>query len=178
MKKLIIFLMILFVLSGCSRKVNSVAASNLEINNSMSHLTPLSIPIHYTSAYDEKTLKEMGIKLSSTNIVPKIGELEVRKIAEDLLRQTAVQPKSIYLEYGLITANVGIGGISAEAINANPVLKNKKSIVDVPVWVITLKGLLPDDYVPDHRGKEPLDISSTVIDANTGKALFGFGTGK
>lgn len=51
--------------------------------------------------------------------------------------------------------------------------------MDVPVWVITLKGLLPDDYyVPDHRGKEPLDISSTVIDINTGRVLFGFGIGK
>lgn len=177
MKKLTIFLMILFVLSGCSSKANSVA-SNLEINNSMTNLTPSSIPIHYTSAYDEKTLKELGIKLSSTNIVPKIGKLEVRKITEDLLRQTAIQPKGVYLEYGLITANVGIGAISAEAKDANPVLKNKKSILDVPVWVITFKGLLPDDYVPDKRGKQPLDISSTVIDAITGRALFGFGTGK
>lgn len=170
MRKLAISLMILFVLCGCSSKTNSVTA-NLEINNSL-------IPIFHTSAYDEKTLDGLGIKLSSTNIAPGIRELEVRKITEDLLRKTAAQPKGIYLEYGLIMANVGIGAISAEAKNANPVLKNKKSILDVPVWVITFKGLLPDDFVPDHRGKEPLDISSTVIDAITGEVLFGFGIGR
>ena len=92
MKKLTIFLMILFVLSGCSSKANSVA-SNLEINNSMSNLTPSSIPIHYTSAYDEKTLKELGIKLSSTNIVPKIGKLEVRKITKIYCVKPPYNPK-------------------------------------------------------------------------------------
>ncbi|MEC0239498.1 hypothetical protein P4H66_06465 [Paenibacillus dokdonensis] len=177
MENFTIFLMILFVLSGCSSKENSVV-SNLERNNSMSNLYQSSIPIYYTTAYDEKTLKGMGIRLISTETVPKIGKLEVRKITEGLMRQTAIKPKGIYLEYGLITANVGIGALSAEARDANPVLMHKDSISDIPVWVITFKGLLPDDYAPDKRGKQPLDISSTVIDAITGKALFGFGAGK
>lgn len=152
--------------------------TNLKINNSTSNLSPSRIPIYYASAYDEKTLKGMGIRLISTKTAPKIGKVDVLKITEDLMRQTAAKPKGIYLDYGLITANVGIGALSEEAKEANPLLTNKESISDIPVWVITFKGLLPDDYVPDKRGKQPLDISSTVIDASTGKTLFGFGTGK
>lgn len=94
------------------------------------------------------------------------------------MRQSGAQPKGIYIEYGLITANVAIDAISTEARDVNPILKDKNSISDIPVWIITFKGLLPDNYVPDSRaGKQPLDISSTVIDAMTGKILFGFGRG-
>jgi hypothetical protein len=137
-------------------------------------------PIFYTSAYDEKTLKEFGFTFKSTKIVPKMNNTEARKMGEDLLRQTAVHAEGIYLEYGLLTAPaIGLGSISAEAKNANPLLQKRKFISDLPVWLITVKGLLPDDYAPEHRpGKQPLDISSTVIDAMTGKVLFGFGSGK
>ncbi|WP_127493847.1 hypothetical protein [Paenibacillus glycanilyticus] len=173
-KKFIILLMIICALSGCANK-----ASKVESASSNSESSPTT-PIYYTSAYDEKELEELGITLNSTKIAPKTGKTEVRRIAEDLLRQTAIQPKGIYIEYGLITApNVGLGALSIDAMEANPILKNKKSISEIPVWIITLKGLLPDDYKPDTRpGKQPLDISSTVIDAMTGKVLFGFGKGK
>lgn len=174
-KKLVIFLTIILTLSGCASKADKLESSTL--SKSVSSQTT---PIFYTSAYDEKDLKEFGIKLNSTKIVPKIDKIEARKIAEDLLRQTAVHAKGIHLEYGLLTApNIGLSSISAEARNANPLLKNKKSISEIPVWLIAVKGILPDDYVPDHRpGKQLLDISSTVIDAMTGKVLFGFGRGK
>ncbi|GLX70565.1 hypothetical protein [Paenibacillus glycanilyticus] len=175
MRMLIVSLIILCILIGSSSKTNPVTASHSDIQNSMSDLESLSIPIYDTSAYDKKKLDEMGIKLNPTTVVPRIGKTEVRKITEDLLKQTAAHPKSIHIEYGLITANVGI---SEEAKKANPLLKDMEYFVNVPVWVVTFKGLLSDDYVPDHRGKDPLDINSTVIDANTGMELFGFGTGK
>lgn len=137
--------------------------------------------IYFAPAYDDKTLKELGVTLSSTNISPKIDKNEVRKIAENMQSQSSIRPKGIYLEYGLLTDNnVTINIISKEAMNANPTLKDKKSISDIPVWIITFNGLLPDNYKQDARmpGKQPLDISSTVIDATTGKVLFGFGRGK
>lgn len=142
---------------------------------------PSNANIYYSSAYDGKSVNESGIILNSTSIIPKIDKKQVLKIAEDMLKQSSVKPKGIYLEYGLVTTNtVTINAISKEAIEANSALKDKKSISDIPVWIITFKGLLPDDYKQDTnaQGKQPLDISSTVVDAMTGKVLFGFGSGK
>ncbi len=142
---------------------------------------PSNTNIYYSSAYDEKSLNEYGIILNSTNISPRVDKKRVTKIAEDMLKQSSVKPKGTYIEYGLITTNtVTINAISKEAIEANPAFKDKKSVSDIPVWIITFKGLLPDDYKQDTntKGKQPLDISSTVVDAMTGEVLFGFGTGK
>lgn len=179
MKRSMMCLFILCLLAvsilGCGARTESHRASSESIASSP------STPVFYSAAYDKKALKEMGITLTSTTIIPRIDQIEVRKIAEDLLLQSGAQPKGLYLEYGLINADVGVGAISTEAKDANPALKNKKSVSEIPVWVITMKGLLPDDYVPDgggRKGKQPLDISSTVIDAMTGKVLFGFGRGK
>lgn len=142
---------------------------------------PSNTNIYYAPAYDDKSLKELGVALITTDINPKINRNEIHEIAENMLKQSSVHPKGIYLEYGLITDNnITINAISKEAIEANPALKSKKSISDIPVWIITFKGLLPEDYKQDTnaKGKQPLDISSTVIDAMTGKVLFGFGSGK
>jgi hypothetical protein len=137
--------------------------------------------VYFASAYDDNSLKELGVTLTSTNISPKIDKNEVRKIAKDMQQRSSLRPKGIYIEYGLITSNnFTINVISKEAKDANPTLKDKKSISDIPVWIITFKGLLPEEYKQDTNmvGKQPLDISSTVIDAMSGKVLFGFGMGK
>lgn len=61
LKKLMIFLTIVFTLPGCTGK-----GDNNRSASSMTVISSPSTPIFYTSTYDDKTLKELGITLNST----------------------------------------------------------------------------------------------------------------
>lgn len=142
--------------------------------------------IYYATALDESYLKDLNLTFEPTNITPNIDKSKIRKIANKMLKESSIKPKGVYLEYGLITdKGTSVNIFSKDVLDANPALKEKTSISQIPVWLVTFKGLLPDDYKNNNDsqnnnlpGKQSLDITTTVIDAMSGKVLYGFGTGK
>lgn len=142
--------------------------------------------IYYTAGLDEGYLRNFSITLEPAKITPKIDKNKIRSIAVKMVKESYVKPKGVYLEYGLITdKGTTVNVFSKKALDANPALKEKTSISQIPVWLVTFKGLLPDDYKNTNDsqnskmpGKQPLDITTTVIDAMSGEVLYGFGTGK
>jgi hypothetical protein len=140
--------------------------------------------IYYSNGEDEAYLKSFNITLEPTNIEPKINKIKIRNIAEKMLRKAYIKPKEVHLEYGLITdKGISVKAFSKEALEANADLKSYTSVSQIPVWLVTFKGLLPDDYKQEESqgssnipGRQPLDISTTVIDAMSGEVLYYFGT--
>lgn len=135
--------------------------------------------ISYES-YGDNYFKEFGITLKSANMEPKISKREILKITENMLKTFTSKPKKIYLEYRLMTwESFSFNNFSQEVIDANPMLKDKGKLEDIPVWIITFDRLLPDDFKSEKSpGKQPLDVVNIVVDAATGKGLSSFGSGR
>ncbi|MFL0266892.1 hypothetical protein [Candidatus Clostridium radicumherbarum] len=153
----------------------------LIITGFVAYKTYESNSIYHFSSFDKKYFSDMGFVIKSTNIKPKVDKNEILRITKAMQQQSSSHPKGIYMQYGLISTNTfTINAISEDAINADPILKEKDSISDIPVWIITFSGLLPDNYKPDKNviGKQPLDTTNTIIDAISGKILLEFGSGK
>lgn len=139
--------------------------------------------IHFTDV-DDNYLKDCNISFKHTNSIPKISESEIKKIAKNMIKNNSNNQLIVYIQYGLITDNnTSVNVFSKEALDGNVSLKNKKSISEVPVWLISIKN---NDFnetknkvekSSNLKGKQPLYITTTVIDAKSGKVLYRFGEG-
>lgn len=110
--------------------------------------------IYFATALDESYLKDLNITLEPTQIIPKVSKNKIRNIAINMLKKSYSKPKGVYLEYGLITdKNRSINVFPKDILEANPALKENTYINQIPVWLITFKGILPDDYKNNYDSK-------------------------
>jgi hypothetical protein len=169
-RKIVILVFVLFVIVST---ISIYAFSNNNYKN-----------IYYGNGFSDDYLKSINITFQPTDTSPKIDKKEIKSIAERMLKESSMKPKEVYLQYGLITdKGASINIFSKEYLEKNPTLKDKTYINEIPVWLITFKGLLKDDYDDsnisnDLPGKQPLNINTAVIDAMSGAVLYSFGTGK
>lgn len=139
--------------------------------------------ICFSSACNSEYFNELGITFEPTETAPKISESEMRRIQNKKLFAWGFhrKPQKVCVQYGLLTDSTVTKNIfSKDALEANPALKEKDSVTQIPVWIVTYKGLLGDDYTENNHGsgRRPLDTSTAVIDANSGKLLYSFGASK
>lgn len=134
--------------------------------------------IHFTDV-DDKYLKDCNISFKHTNSIPKISKSEIKKNAKNMIKNNSNNQVIVYIQYGLITDNnTSVNIFSKEALDANVSLKDKKSISEVPVWLISIKNNnFKVEKSSNREGKQVLYIKTTVIDAKSGKVLYGFGEG-
>lgn len=136
--------------------------------------------ISYASASNSEYLKAFDITFEPARTEPKINKRKIHGIVNKMMWNSVLKPSEICVQYGLISDNcVTVNVFSNEALDANPDLKNKTSISQIPVWLVTFKGLQGKNYTGDisgPSGRRPLDTSTVVIDAVSGKVLYTFGT--
>lgn len=136
-------------------------ASNIAMNNTSDK------PI-----LDAKTLKLFSITI-------KDGPPESCKISKQYAINVAnnfvnnyKQAKYVTAQYNLYTDTVtGMGAISKDAVDADPILKAKQKIEDIPAWIICYHGISPAPLGP-RVIVEPTRFTIVIVDAISGKLLY------
>lgn len=98
-----------------------------------------------------------------------INQQQAISIAKTLPFSSA-NAKEIKAYQAMITSqNIKTQGLSPDALKANPKIKEKDYVSEIPVWIITFKGV---NDIGSHGAVFP--DNNVVIDATTGQFLFGF----
>ena len=168
LKRWILFIFVIMCLVALSFSQTSLALSCAAIINSAS---PSNTVVEKNKAAKfEKIKKDYSIDTKETSETPKIDEQKAIELAKKVSGDTALRAKNVTCYYAVITCpQLMIAAIQPDALEANPKIKEKEYLSEVPAWIVTFEGV---NVQGSHNAVFADD--NVVIDANTGKFLFGF----
>ncbi|MDP4178105.1 MAG: hypothetical protein Q8900_07170 [Bacillota bacterium] len=129
---------------------------------------------------DAETLKPLGITIKDGPPAScKISKQDAISIANDFTGDLYKMSEGISAQYNLCTDNgITINAISKDAIDADPILKSKQKIEDIPVWIVSYQGVSASVKGYSMLSKSTNSSITTqnkftivIVDAISGKVL-------
>lgn len=120
-------------------------------------------------------LSKMSIHISHPTSSPKIDEKTALENAKATFPKWASDANNVKIEYQIMT-NDSFNAFSPEALEKNSDLKKKNKIDNLPVYIISFKGMSYEAKTPHgYKGKPFVHHEyNVVVDAATGVPLFGY----
>lgn len=122
--------------------------------------------------FDPIELKERcQIDIKSCNVTSNITKEQAIEIA---IKEggPADRAKKIHAQYCLYTDTAMLVHPNDKIVQDNPLLKNKECIDEIPVWIVSFRGINGNENILRHG--TPVTETNFVIDAITGNPLYSF----
>ncbi|HEX9063020.1 MAG TPA: hypothetical protein VF941_22840 [Clostridia bacterium] len=124
--------------------------------------------------------KEMGMNIAKCDIVPAISREQAVEAAKKAFPDLA-SSQNIKTQLNTITYN-GFTAFSAEALDKNPKIKEKGYLDQIPVWIVSFKGLVLYENslvnLGDKGNQKIIEKSNeeenVVVDAESGVVFYSF----
>ncbi|MFC4767077.1 hypothetical protein [Effusibacillus consociatus] len=146
----------------------------LLINNSSNNLNTASAQVeNVKTQHDLEKLKFAKTKLDVPTKPAIIDEKTAIENAKKAFSYFTKDAKEVTVEYHLMT-NPEFELFSEEALAKNPKLKEKKHMDQLPVYIVSFKGLSQLTSAPAGSKGDMITENNIVVDAETGVALMGF----
>jgi hypothetical protein len=125
--------------------------------------------------HDKAKLKDvMGITLETPKEKAKIDTNKVLEAAQQGFSGLVNTPSDIRIEYHLMT-NPSMRSFSPTAMEKNPKLKSKGFMEQLPVYIVTFRGVDYQRHAPiGQSAKTEKREINVVVDAETGEVLQAF----
>jgi len=128
-----------------------------------------------TTGQDINKLSKMNIYISHPTLPAKIDQEVALENAKSAFKEWSNDSTNTTIEYQIMT-NESFNGFSPEALEKNPKLGKSHKIENLPVYIISFKGMSYTASTPiGYKGTPFIHHEyNVVVDATTGVPLFGY----